>query len=116
MPYLGSSHVSDAASGVAVSEGPRRLELAVTPNPGIRSVAVSFALPQAILGAGARPVIVIYDASGRLVADLPIGAGPRGRVTWDGRSSSGAEVPPGIYFLRLDSGGKSVSAKVVMLR
>jgi hypothetical protein len=116
LPYLGSSRVNDAASGVAASDGPRRLELAVTPNPAIRSVAVSFALPQALLGTGAKPVIAIYDASGRLVADLPVGAGPRGKVTWDGKSSSGAQVPPGIYFLRLDSGGTSVSAKVVMLR
>jgi hypothetical protein len=115
LPYLGSTHVNNAASGVAASDGPRRLELAAAPNPAVRSVAVSFALPQALLGTGVKPVIAIYDASGRLVADLPVG-GPRGKVTWDGKSSSGAEVPPGIYFLRLDSGGTSVSAKVVMLR
>ncbi|HVP58168.1 MAG TPA: C25 family cysteine peptidase [bacterium] len=115
LPYLGSSHVIRAASGV-VDGGSRNLELAVAPNPGMGSVGVSFALPQNLSGVDGKPTIAVYDAAGRFVTNLAVGATARGKVTWDGKSSSGAEVPPGIYFVKMSAGVKSVSAKVVLLK
>ena len=54
--------------------------------------------------AGRVPVAVeVYALTGRKVADLNAdeGAGGRFATTWDGRSSVGELMPPGLYMVRL---------------
>ena len=116
LPYLGSSQVIDASSGVAAGRGPGRWELAAEPNPAFGTVEICFSLPEAALGADAKPRVAIYDAAGRLVANLAADRAAHGRVAWNGKSAGGVDVPPGIYFLEMTAGQESVSAKVVLLR
>lgn len=55
----------------------------------------------------------IYSTAGRLVRVLAAGGG---RVEWDGHDGAGRRVPAGVYYVRLDAGEHSVSAKLVCLR
>lgn len=67
------------------------------------------------LSTGAAAVNVnIYDASGALVRQLPLGSQAAGQVNyhWDGLTNSGASAPPGLYQIKVEasSGGSSVQA------
>jgi glucose/arabinose dehydrogenase len=72
-----------------------------------------------VLGtAGARIDVTVHDAAGRLVRRLHSGTstGRPSLVTWDGRSSAGAAVPAGVYFLRATSGEESAAQRVTRIR
>ena len=45
----------------------------------------------------------------------PREAGPQS-VHWDGRGPSGARVPAGVYFARLEAGAKVATARLARLR
>lgn len=59
----------------------------------------------------------IYDASGRHVAQLFHGAGS-GNLTlrWDGRWDDGRPAAAGPYFLRVSSGARRATEKLILLR
>lgn len=117
LPYLGSTSVEDASSGVAAGDLGAPL-VKVTPNPTRGGATVCFSLPQHALGAGENTIeISIYDARGRLVASLSSKTdSPAGRLTWDGRTSDGTQAPPGIYFVKARSGDAAAETKLVVLR
>ncbi|MFH1501404.1 MAG: lectin like domain-containing protein [Candidatus Eisenbacteria bacterium] len=85
----------------------------VRPNPFNPAATVSFTLPEAGM---AR--LAVYDASGRLVAVLAEGPHDEGphEVVWHGRDEGGADAASGVYFLRLEAGGKTALRKMVMVR
>ncbi|MBI5709147.1 MAG: hypothetical protein HZC42_02430, partial [Candidatus Eisenbacteria bacterium] len=83
------------------------------PNPTRSSVALSFRLPRA-----GRAVLTVVDPQGRRVRgllDARLEAGAHA-VTWDGRDDAGAETAAGLFFLRVDFGGRSFAQKLAMLR
>jgi uncharacterized repeat protein (TIGR01451 family) len=83
------------------------------PSPFRESTAFAFDLPAA---AGTK--MSVFDVSGRRVAILmqaPMEPG-RYRAVWNGRDRSGAQVSPGIYFVRLESGPLQATRRVVRLR
>jgi len=90
----------------AVAAPPARLALTVAPNPSHGMVAFAF-VP------GAAWSLSIVDAAGRRVADVARGAATPARVTWDGRDAFGRRVPPGVYWAKLTSEGRTVSARLV---
>lgn len=83
------------------------------PNPSHALTAISFALPEA---GAAR--LRVYDVSGRLVRTLQDGWLPSGQHlrVWDRRTDGGAMASPGLYFYRLEAGGRTLAHKVTMLR
>ena len=85
----------------------------VFPNPSISGTTITFGI-----GASAEPVVSIFDVRGRKVWDIDCENLPPGyhRVFWDGTDLNGRPVSPGLYFLRVEAGGQSASAKVVLLR
>jgi hypothetical protein len=76
-----------------------------------RSVRIRFAIPDRM-----NVRISIYDVYGHRVGDLPVGElEPGGHsVVWDLRGPSGRLVSSGIYFVRLEAGGITRTAKVVV--
>jgi flagellar hook assembly protein FlgD len=61
---------------------------------------------------------MIYDSRGRIVRTLLREFQVPGRqsVVWDGTDDAGSAVSSGVYFLRLDSGGKSEGSKMVLVK
>ena len=62
--------------------------------------------------------VAAYDVNGRLVRTLwdgPMEAGTR-TLAWDGTSDRGARVPGGIYFIRLECGGRIAARRLAILR
>jgi hypothetical protein len=89
---------------------PAELLVTVYPNPVRRSDA---GIWLRLDGNASAYIATVYDMSGRRVRRLAtIGAGS---VAWDGRDESGSVVHPGIYFVRVQSGGVSRVARVVVI-
>jgi len=89
----------------------------VTPNPARGLARIAFTVP----GKASERVAVslrLYDVAGRRVRTLVqdvLAAGNRS-VTWDGSSEGGAALGTGVYFLRLEAGGRGLVRKVLWLR
>ncbi len=68
-------------------------------------------------GGPGRVRVSLCDVSGRLVVLLHDGATGSGTqaVSWDGRAASGHPIPAGIYFVRLDTDGATISRRVVVV-
>jgi hypothetical protein len=84
-----------------------------TPNPFGNRTTIRFTVPE-----GTRPVIRVYDVSGRLVKTLPaatIGAAG-GRAVWDGTDRTGTPVTSGIYFYRLTIDDRVETRKMLLVR
>ncbi len=91
------------------------LELVVAPNPvraGRGDVALFYR------GAEANDLsVTIHDVSGRLVRGVHRGAAnDAGVVAWDGKDETGASVAAGVYFARIESGGRSETKTVTVLK
>jgi len=86
----------------------------VFPNPARFTSGVTFAI-----GGLSRPVsLSFFDVSGRLVRRAEMDCGGAGDCSflWDGTDGRGRRLPSGVYFVKVDSGGVTESAKVILLR
>jgi flagellar hook assembly protein FlgD len=61
--------------------------------------------------------LLLPDVAGRLVRVLAAGDWAAGEhaIAWDGRPGSGAAAPRGVYFLRVESGGRSDAARLLLI-
>jgi len=104
-PNLVSVPIEDASSMVFLEPG--------QPNPFRWVTNFSFSLPRS------QTVICgIYELRGHLVRELQSGDKTEGRhtLTWDGRDGYGNTVSGGVYFLRLETGGKMEVRKLTLVR
>ncbi len=71
----------------------------IYPNPFGPTARVSISAPVALDAAR----LLVYDAQGRRVRTLPLGALPRGdtSIVWDGLGEGNRPLPNGVYFVRL---------------
>jgi serine protease len=85
----------------------------LTANPARGEAALEFTV-----GTAGRVSARVFDARGRLVRTLFEGEAPEGATSlrWDGRDGRGADVPSGVYFLRIESPAGSTTHKVAFLR
>lgn len=85
----------------------------VFPNPFNPSTTVEYSVPRRC-----RVNISIYDVSGRRVAVLvdQFKSAGKYRAVWNGVDSEGHPAASGVYFVRLVSGGRSFSRKIVLLK
>jgi sugar lactone lactonase YvrE len=107
LAFLGGA--SDAPS-LDVAAGP---VLTCWPNPLRDSATIRLALPSAV---SAR--LGVFTADGRRIATLLDGGVIRGRadISWKGMDDRGRPVPGGIYFYRLDAGGRTWTSKAIVTR
>lgn len=83
------------------------------PSPFCETTQFSYSLP------AAGPVrLSLYDVRGRLVATLVREQQPAGRqsVRWNGTDSDQRAVASGVYYARLEAGGKVLKSSVVVAR
>jgi hypothetical protein len=81
------------------------------PNPFVAGTTVAFRTP-----AASTVSVSVHDVAGRRVRTLAsaerMDAGTH-RLSWDGRSEAGADLPSGVYFARVTADGRTTSSKIV---
>lgn len=82
-----------------------------SPRPNPSSERVRFDLPAGMPASR----LLIYDAAGRLVRQLPISAGAEG-LLWNGRDEQGRAVASGNYIARMDGAHNSEAQRILILR
>ncbi len=89
------------------------LGLRVLPNPVRGACRLECVLP-----APANAILHLTGADGRQLGSwpaTPLSAGPN-ELRWSGCDAAGRPLASGVYFLRLEAGGESVSHRVLVLR
>ncbi|MBD3236369.1 MAG: hypothetical protein GF330_06685, partial [Candidatus Eisenbacteria bacterium] len=116
-------YVSVSAVDASGNEGARGDEAALFasevqlrgpyPHPIEEQAAFELQLPPGMSGAHVRAVF--YSVLGEPVRhwlDAPQTSGGLVRLVWDRRNDAGSRVAPGLYFLRLDAAGRSLTRKI----
>lgn len=118
--YVGIPISASGITTVTLTPGPRpepqvtRVTLfPASPNPARASATVRYALP-----AEADVRLEVFDLAGRKIATLADGPSDPGQseAAWDLTGSDGSRVASGIYFVRLEAGGESVTGKIVVVK
>jgi hypothetical protein len=102
----------DLPGGPSARRAPRIRFVSPNPTPGRAAVGCES-------GPGGHARLELCDAAGRVLATLPLGPSRPGlqRVDWDARSTAGARIGPGVYFLRLRGArGDSDAARLLIVR
>ncbi len=87
--------------------------LKVTPTLLKSTAEIEFSLAKAD-----NVCIVIYNAAGQPVRTFNLGHLTAGihKISWNGLDDSGSPLTPGVYFVKLNAGSASGSAKLTILR
>jgi len=107
----GNLFVVGPAGSVAVEDGlPRELSLDLRPNPTTGSATIRYALPRE-----ANVRLSVLDIQGREVARLENSARPAGEhsLVWNARSG-GRTLAAGLYLVRLEVEGRTLTRRVVL--
>ena len=101
-----------AVPPASTTNEPQFTLIRVIPNPTRGPLCIEFELPRE-----SPTRISVTDIMGRDVAKLADASYPAGRhmAIWDGATGLG-RAPAGLYFIRLQAGGKSLSQHVVITR
>ena len=106
------TEIEQGVVGVPDGGPASRLALCAAPNPCAGPARLTFTLAEA------GPVrLGLFDLAGREVRTLAggeRGAGPH-TVAWDGSDARGGPAPAGVYFARLESGGETLTRRLVRL-
>lgn len=91
---------------------------AVHPNPFRDRTTIEYWSPLSEEAGGSRAMLRVYNISGQLVKTLVDGAQTPGRhaAQWDGRDAAGRRVAAGIYYCRLEAGGRRAVRALTLLR
>lgn len=83
------------------------------PNPFNPSTTITFSIPEA-----GRVRVSVYNLKGQKVKDLINTDMLRGnhKLVWDGKDANNRNTSSGIYFLRLESGGKTSIRKAMLMK
>lgn len=102
-----------SASAPGIVEAASAFQLSSRPTPARGRCEISFRRKTT-----AHLDLAVFDATGRLVRNLLLGqlAGGASTVEWDGKDDAGRHVPPGVYYVRLRSGGGNASLRVPLVR
>ncbi|MCK4330800.1 T9SS type A sorting domain-containing protein [candidate division WOR-3 bacterium] len=84
--------------------------LTVSPNPFTIETVIGYQLPVISV----PTALSIYDIIGRLIKCFTIDDSRLTNVAWDGKDNSGNLLPPGVYFVRLESGKTEYKAKKIV--
>jgi hypothetical protein len=88
-----------------------RLEVRAFPNPAtLNGIGTTIRLS----GNAESYSGTVYDLGGRVLRRFS--GMPDRAIVWDGRDGDGAVVRPGVYFLRVEAGGRAATSRIVLLR
>ncbi len=98
-----------APAGLAAPSAAASIALAPLANPARGEARFGLA------PANAPRALEIFDARGRCVGRVVVGASSREAV-WDGRDTGGRRAPAGVYFARVTGGTSGPARRFVLLR
>ena len=104
----------DPASGVASGTPQAQVAIrAIRPNPANPAAEIIFTT-----GMPGPTIVAVHDLRGRLIRTLLSTDLPEGRhsVTWRGRDDAGHAMPAGLYIVRIRSGGRSATRKLMLAK
>ena len=108
----------DAFGVLGIHEKPtqdpaRMLNLNIAPDPIVRSASISYVTP---IPGDVR--MQVYNRAGQLINTLVDDYKQAGSytVTWNARDTKGANVPNGVYFIRLTCGTLACSGNIVVVK
>ena len=83
------------------------------PNPFNPSTTIAFSIPET-----GRVRVSVYNIKGQKVKDLLNTELTRGnhRLVWEGKDANSRNVASGIYFIKLESGGKTSIRKAMLMK
>jgi hypothetical protein len=86
------------------------MHLSVSPNPSTERTSIGFQITRDV-----EAVVAVFDVGGARVRTLHDGPLSVGRVElwWDGRTTAGRRVPPGVYFVRATLGDEVLASKLL---
>lgn len=86
---------------------------AVYPNPVTSQAQVEYSLQTP-----GQVNLSVYDVTGRMVREVVSGLQPAGvyKAFWDGRGQGGRLASTGVYFIKLNTPGRSKTARIVLVR
>ena len=99
-----NANVGILASGLA---RPERFRLDA--RPSLFSSALTIRLSGPLPASGTR--LRVFDATGSMVREFE---NPGPALAWDGRDGLGRQCPPGVYIIRLESAGRTVTSGKVL--
>ena len=109
--------IDSLVSGIASVGDPRARTFALTaaPSPFHRLTTIELSNPTS---SATLARITVHDLAGRRVAVLwdALAAPGITRVSWEGRSSSGGALAPGVYLIRAEIAGRRLTRRVAMVR
>jgi hypothetical protein len=114
LDLAGVAYPPAGTTGVVAPRGVPGLRLELAPNVfGDGGIRIAYAT-----GAARGPIRVsVLDVSGRQVRSLvERGEAPSGALRWDARDDHGADVPSGVYFVRIVVPGGSMVRAAVRVR
>jgi hypothetical protein len=102
-----------AGTSAEVQSPPSQVTLSQNyPNPFNTMTTVSFSIPER-----AFATLSVYNLQGKRIRTLLNGTSEAGsnQTVWDGTDSYGNPVSSGVYFYRLQTGGKVLTRKMVLI-
>jgi immune inhibitor A len=101
-------------AGVAATGPVEFRMISVSPNPAAGGARIVFASPSREVTAG------VYDVTGRLVRSLDTAGVDVDSGTfeahWDGKDAHGSATSSGVYFIRVTSGERAVTARLAVTK
>ena len=104
-----NGYASDVTQAKSVS-----ISLSAYPNPARHEMSISCSLP--VREAVRLSICTPTGQAIRTLGGARYDDGTQGQAVWNLRDDSGAEVAPGIYFIRMEAGPYRATKKVVLLR
>ncbi len=115
-------YIARATSGAYEWQGQTDIEDLVTvptfsmfnyPNPFNPSTTIAFSIPET-----GRVRVSVYNVKGEKIKDLLNTEMTRGnhRLVWDGKDTNNRNVASGIYFIKLESVGKTSIRKAMLMK
>jgi len=108
--YADWGNYGEELEGMGTPEAfsPAEISLSALPNPFNPATCLTFSLPNP-----AEASLQIYDVSGRVVFDAGAKMFPVGLNQIE---FNGSDLPTGVYFARLETGGSIISKKLLLLK
>ena len=111
-----SGQVSAISNVISTVPGPLAVSVGLALAPRMRPSGVPVELYWQGAAASGPRQIRLYDVAGRLVRELPLGAGSEGIAPWDGLDRDGRAVRSGLYFAVLVAGVERAKSRVVLVQ